>query len=300
MNKYTVYIFLTNCFITAPIQVSSNVSIEPFEGIGVLDVANLIDQYLDRVLEQVAQPAEQKLTTSRKIGQEGASIIIKVANLDANSHNEAIKMTEETVMICRDILALCQLQRGSISAFLSIQTDTSPPQLYVYLRPPYPIIRRIQNTPIGESESDIFSKLFMRAKHPLFRVYLSLYAGTVAYSDTLISEIDLEIRLVKTWSLLETMALSEKGFKDQKVKALFLRYQLSTACPNYLNHIGEDLLDIAYEWRNIIAHSGGCGAATKSKDVKFCQTARLQFEEILEELSQSCRMLLHAYANSLI
>jgi len=119
-----------------------------------------------------------------------------------------------------------------------------------------------------------------------------------AYSDNLISDIGVETRLIKIWSLLEAMAISEKGTKKEQVKELFKHYQLSTY-PDYQNHKGKDLLDIAYKWRNIVVHCGGCHAATKQSDIAFCQSFSSEFMRILEDLNQSCRFLINAFTNLL-
>ena len=299
MGKYEVYVFIIHCFLASSVQVNPNVAIEPFGGIGVHDIEDLMDRFLEKVLRQPTQPINKKIATSNKIRDEGASAIIRISDLEASSPIDAIKSTEDIVLACRDLLALRQLQRGFISGFLSIQTDVSPVQLYAHLRRPFPILRKVQNIPIFDNESDIYSRLMSKvSKYPLLQIYLSLYADTVAYSDTFVTEISNETRLMKTWSLLEAMASAEGGSKKQKVKNLFVRYQISSI-PNYRNHIGKDLIDIAYHWRNIVAHCGGCKAATKLEDVQFSRDFQEEFEYVLEDLSQSCRFLLHMYANSL-
>jgi hypothetical protein len=300
MGMYNVHIFITQCYIPSVIQVDRNIFIEPFEGVGVSNVADLIDSYLSNKLGQPLQPAAGKLPMLNKIKDDGASVVLTVTGLQASTHRDAILLTEEAVLMCRDILALRQLHRGYLAGFLSVQTDVSPVALFSFIRRPYSILRKIQNVPIGESESDIFGRLYEKAqKHPLLGVYLSLYGDTVAYSDTLVTDISLETRLLKTWSLLETMALSEPPrHKKSKVKSLFNRCQIGTH-PDYNGHKGQDLLDVAYKWRNIIAHSGGCQAASSPNDQQFCQNFQPEFEKILEDLSQRCRDLLHAYANSL-
>ena len=299
MGQFDVRVFLTHCYVPSLIQMSSDVIIEPFWGIGVIDVADLIDRYLEEVLKQLLQPVEKKVVTSNKIRDEGASAVITFSSIEASNHVEAIGKTKSSLLLCRDVLALRQLQRGYVAGFLSMQTDVSPVHLYAQIRRPYPILRKVQNLPIVETEGDIFARIADKAqKHSTLRVYLSLYADAVAYSDTLVSDISLETRLMKTWTLLEAMATSEQGKKKQKVKSLFKRYQISTY-PDYRNHKGQDLLDIAYKWRNIIVHCGGCSATARPSDVRFCHTFRSEFEHILEDLNQSCRGLLHAFAHSL-
>jgi hypothetical protein len=299
MGRFDVRVFLTHCYVPSLIQVSPTVTIEPFLGIGVMDVADLIDRYLEEVLKQPLPPVEKKVVGPNKIRDEGASAVITFSSVEASDHIEAIEKTESSLLLCRDVLALRQLQRGYVAGFLSMQTDASPVQLFAQIRRPYPILRKVQNLPFFETESDIYGQIARKAqRHPILRVYLSLYADAVAHSDTLVSNISLETRLLKTWTLLEAMATSEQGTKKQMVKALFRRFQSSTY-PNYKNYTGRDLLDIAYEWRNVIVHCGGCSAATQPGDIRFCQAFQSESGDILEDLNQSCRGLLHAFAHSL-
>lgn len=298
MSVYNVSVFLLHCYISVPVEIG-NIIMEPFEGSGIVDVAELIDKYAERYLQQPPQPLAQKITMSQKVKESGATVVLNFLGVESENHIDAINETEDALLLCRDVIALRQMQRGTIAGFLAIQTDVSPFQLYSQVRHPYPILRKIQNIPIFDNESSILARLLNKAiKHPLLKIYLSLYADTLAYSDTLITDISIEARLLKTWSLLETMAYSESGTKKQKVKALFSRYS-APFFPNYHNHTGKDLLDIAYEWRNIIAHTGGCKTAVKNSDQIFCRDFQSDFLDILEDLSQSCRMLLHAFANSL-
>ncbi len=298
MAIYNVTVFLLHCYIPTSLLIG-NVVIEPFEGSGIMDVADLIDRYAERVLKQPSQPPEQKAAMSEKIRDDGASAVITFQDVEAENHIEAIKATEGALLLCRDIVALRQWQRGVIAGFLVLQTDVDPYQLFSQVRRPYPILRKVQNLPIFDAERDIVARFLIKAvKHPLLKVYLSFYADTLAYSDTLVTETSLETRLLKTWTFLEAMAFSEPGTKKQKVKALFKRYQIPYY-PDYRNHLGKELLDIAYEWRNVIAHSGGCRTAANSTDKQFCQTYQVDFGSILDDLSECCRMLLHAYANAL-
>lgn len=248
MGIYNVHIFVTHCYIPSAIRVGRNIVIEPFEGIGVSDIADLIDSYLSKELEYPLQPDEGKTPMLDKIRDNGASVVLTMTGLHASTHREAIQLTEKPVLVARDILALRQLHRGHLAGFLSVQSDVSPVSLFSFIRRPYPILRKVQNLPIAESESDIFGRLYEKAQRcPLLRVYISLYGDTVAYSDTLVTDISLEARLLKTWSLLETMASSESPrHKKSKVKALFNRYEVGTH-PNYNGHKGQDLLDIAYK-----------------------------------------------------
>lgn len=300
MGIFNVHIFLTHCFLPHTVQVSDKISIQPFTGVGISDVADLIDLYLEDVLAQPSQPTEQRIAMSERIQHNGASTVVIVEDVVATDKIEAIRMTEEIVLICRDLLALRQLQRGFIAGFLSVEKDIDPVRLYSKVRRPYSRLRKVRNIPTGESESDTLTRLYDKAtNHPLLKVYLALYADSVAYTDALVTDVSIETRLMKTWSLLEAMASNEGGRnKKVKVKALFGRYRLSTY-PDYRNHRGKDLIDIVYGWRSVIAHAGGCKGATLSEDKRFCAEIQSEFEEILEDLSQSCRGLLHSYANSL-
>jgi hypothetical protein len=297
--QFEVHAFLTHCFIPNTIRVNEHISITPFSGVGVMDVAQLIDEYLDSILYQPLQPEVQKRQMSEVIQGKGASLVARISQVEANDYIQAINETEELILSVRDLVSLRQLQRGVVAGFLVVQTDVFPVRLHSYVRPPFAAMRKVHNLPIFESESDITARIFRKVqKHSLLRVYLALFADTVAYSDTLVTILDQETRLLKTWSLLETMASSEKGSKKQKVRALFERYEMSTF-PDYDNAFDWDLLDIAYKWRNIIVHCGSCEAATRSSDIEFREKYRDILPKLLKDINQACRTLIHAYANAL-
>ena len=156
------------------------------------------------------------------------------------------------------------------------------------------------NLPIGETEADVFSRILEKAQtHPQLAVYLSLYADSLSYADTYVTDISIETRLLKTWYLLETMALREGGGKKQKVKALFARFSLHVET-DYQGHQGYDLIDIAYGWRNVIAHSGGCQAAVVPRDIRFCRQFGQGLHQLVHDLSECTAFLLYAYVDSLV
>ncbi|GEM_PF-4022171 len=296
MGNFDVRVFILHCFVPERVRVAESVSVEPFIGIGTMDLLDLIDIYLEDQLNQPTQPRKSKEATSRSIRDQGSSVVVTLKGISANDHIEAIRSTKELLLLTRDAVALRQMQRGTVSGFLSIRNDVSPPNLYVHVRRPYPILRRVHNLPIGESEGEILSAILNEAREdPLLGAYLRLYADSVSYSDTLIDELDLEKRLFKTWSLLEAMAAEEPGTGKAKVKSLFSRHQLSTM-PAYKGNEGLDLLDVAYKWRNIVVHNGSCRAAKRNSDRDFCSRFAQHFEDIVEDLSHSCRFLIHAYA----
>ena len=299
MGQFNVYVFLTHCYIPNPIQVGSNIFIQPFQGIGAIDVVELMDRYIEEVLHNKKHPQKMKRAISNKIQSGDHSIVLEVNNIIAENYVEAIKSTEASVMLCRDILAFRQLQRGTIASFLSVQTDVNPYRFTPHVRRQYHSLRKVRNLPIGETESKIFTCYLTKAhQYPTLEAYLSLYADSTTYNDTLSSDLGYETRLIKIWGLLETMAYKEKGNKKQKVKNLFKRYQLTTY-PNFLAHSDKDLLDIAYNWRKIIAHSGSCTSTTNDRDKEFCDNYSPDFPKVLEKLNQSCRFLINAFANSL-
>ncbi len=298
MGTFDVYIFLTNCFIGRTVSISDKEEIVPFEGIGSIDVITLIENFLHKELGQPLPPQDVKEEISQKISQEGASTILIVRDIVAVDCKEAIRSTEEPLLLLRDILTTRQLQRGHVAGFFTMQTDVNPYQLYYTPRRPYPLLKRITHLPIYEGqEADIFTYLARAAtKSPLFRVYLSLYADTTALSDSIVTEIGQETRLFKLWSLLEAMAQSESGTKKAKVKALFHRYKVDLH-PNYLSH-GRDLIDLVYDWRNIVAHCGSSNAVTDPKDLLFCQTYKSEFSQMIDDFDWQVRFLLESFANS--
>jgi len=300
MGQYDVHVFLANLFIPSDVRIGDIARAVPFRGIGSMDFLELIDDYVDQVLKQPRQPEGSMRETSRAISEDGAATVIQFRDVRAKDQIEAIRKTEETLLLIRDILAFRQLQRGTIAGFLTVQNNVTPPQLYAQPRRPYPILRRVINLPTGASETDIFTELYEAGKrNGLLRVYLGLYAESVAYSDTLIGTATLEARLVQTWALLETMAAGEEGnYRKEKVLNLFKRYSIDIM-KDYKGEKEQSLIDIAYKWRNIIVHAGGCESATARRDRTFCEKYAAVLGEIVEDLSHACRFLIQRYAASL-
>ena len=52
MSVFNVHIIIANCFIPSTLRLSESIMIEPFEGIGIKDIADLIDKYSEQVLNQ--------------------------------------------------------------------------------------------------------------------------------------------------------------------------------------------------------------------------------------------------------
>lgn len=296
MGVFDVYVFLTHCFVGNPIKINDKVEVIPYKGIGVVDFLTLVENYIQAQLGQPIPPNKVKTEISASFIEEGASTIVIFRDLEAKNEEAAILLTEDSLLLFRDILAMRQQQRGNIAGFLTIQKDRDPYKLYYHPRRPYAILRKITHLPIySDQESDIFINLTTKAMHsPLFRVYLALYADTTAYSDSMVTEISIETRLLKLWSLLEALAHAENAKrKKEKVRILIERNNLDLF-PNY-NDFGEDLIDIVYKWRNIIAHDGGCNAATSESDKKFCQDVSEVHKQILDDFDWLVRSLLENY-----
>lgn len=298
MGTFEVFVFLTHCFVPSAIDIGGSIRVVPLQGIGARDVADLMDAFLTEVLGQPPQPSDQRERMLAGGREHGASAVIEIGDVVADNPQAAIQSTEAAVMLVRDVLAFRQYVRGTVSGFMSMRTDTSPVELYSALRPPA-VVRKVYNLPMFESEGEIQTQLYGKAKSdPALRAYLSLFADTVAFADTMTTDIELETQVLKTWALLETLADQEKGSKKQKVKALFDRYSVSTH-PNFHNERGKDLIDVAYKWRNIIAHCGSCKAATTPDDVAFCEQFGPYLDEMLRELRSVCQALISQYALAL-
>jgi len=179
MGQFDVHMFLTHCYVSSRITIGSDIIIQPFYGIGVMDTTELMDKYLYEVLKQPLQPQEEKLAVSNQIRESDTSVVITFANIQARNHNDAIKKSTDSFLLFRDILTFRQLQRGYIASYISIQNDISPVQLHALIHRPYPILRKVRNLPISETESDIISRFVDKTqRHPILRVYLSLYADS--------------------------------------------------------------------------------------------------------------------------
>jgi hypothetical protein len=298
MATFDVHAFLTQCFIESAFEMEDNVSVNPFEGSGASDVLELVDEYLVQVLQLPPQPNETRSSISETVKRKGASAVLTLSAVEADSHWQAIERAEASLRMYRDVLALAKYQRGLLSGFLSIRVDVHPPHFYTFIRPPYPVLQKTYNL-IPTEERVCRSLLEKSQRHPLLAVYLALYADAVSFSDNVITDTELQTRLLKLWTLLETMALEEEPhYKREKVEALFHRYP-AFIHPGYTDYVEGDVIQIAYEWRNIIVHSGGCGSVKKDRDRKFCVEHQSDFARIVQLLTWACRDLLVLHADSL-
>jgi hypothetical protein len=81
-------------------------------------------------------------------------------------------------------------------------------------------------------------------KDERLNLFLTLFSDAVA-------EDNLDFRVVKLWIILETMAVSYKGNKEQKVRELLKDYQIGIQ-----NYDHSDLIKLAYMHRNAVVHEG--------------------------------------------
>ena len=75
------------------------------------------------------------------------------------------------------------------------------------------------------------------------------------------SEHNLDFKIVKLWTILETMAVSFRGTNEEKVRALLADYQIGI--PKYPNF---DLIKLAYMHRNAMVHEGTSDPEIVSSD----------------------------------
>lgn len=296
MPRFRVFVFITNAFCPEPLTIG-RIRLVPFHGVGTIDISELI---ADFARSRSIPPAPKDLweQDSKRAEQKGSTVVIEFDDIAADTPQEAIQQTERDVVSLLAVLTIRQIQRGTISAFLSVRTDVAPNAMHVYIRGQQALGRKVINlsyAPGGEAQ-EIMLLMEEARISPRFALYLSLFGEAISPTGTLASGSFRDLQIVKLWTLLETMATNEpKTNKRQKVRSLFRRHRLSTY-PDFRGHAGRDLIDIAYEWRNVVAHAGGCGAASAEQDRRICERYSKDFDSVREELIQAVRFLIRRIA----
>jgi len=94
------------------------------------------------------------------------------------------------------------------------------------------------------------------------------------------SEHNLDFKIVKLWTILETMAASFKGTNEEKVRALLADYQISI--PKYPNF---DLIKLAYKHRNAMVHEGTSDPeVVSSQYTRFVSVSNKNKDKIVSDL----------------
>ncbi len=117
-------------------------------------------------------------------------------------------------------------------------------------------------------------------------LYISLYSDAIG-------EKNLDFRIVKLWSVLETMAFvfPIEKFKEKRVRMLLAKYQIG------IKKIEEhDLITLVYQHRNSMVHEGTCNPKYVSdKYRKWMEITNPLICEIITELQSMVNFLIHRY-----
>lgn len=110
------------------------------------------------------------------------------------------------------------------------------------------------------------------------------------FSDA-ISESNLDFRIVKLWTILETMAASFKGTKEQKVRALLADYHIGIQ--NYQNF---DLIKLVYMHRNAVVHEGTSDpGVASSRYARFLSISSGNIAKIVSDLQELISFIIRWY-----
>ncbi len=294
MAIYDVHTFLTDCFIPNQVQLAEGILLTPLRGKGSHDLGILMNDFGVTFLKQTPMPNEVLESQSNHCVKHGSTVVVSSLNIEAHSRKEAIESTRDTVIVVRETLALRQYTRGTIAGFYVVQTDRNPPENYVESRTQS--IRRVYQLGPGD-ERLILGALVSEsmAKNGLLRQYISLFADAISSGDALLTTMTQETRLMKMWTLLETMAVKFSGHKIERVSSLYDDFQIAVR-RDYRGVSGKNHLEIAYALRNVVVHSGGCDVASNSTDVDVCKAYASMLPSLVSDLTSDISFMIYLYA----
>lgn len=121
-------------------------------------------------------------------------------------------------------------------------------------------------------------------KDERLNLFLTLFSDAV-------SENNLDFKIVKLWTILETMAASFEGIKEQRVRALLADYQIGIQ--NYQNF---DLIKLAYKHRNAVVHEGTSDPEVASSQyTRFLSVSNTNIAKIVNDLQELVSYVIRWY-----
>ena len=122
------------------------------------------------------------------------------------------------------------------------------------------------------------------AKDERLNLFLTLFSDAV-------SESNLNFKIVKLWTILETMAASFKGTKEKRVRALLADYRIGVQ--KYQNF---DLIQLAYKHRNAVVHGGTSNPKiASSKYARFLLVSNKNIAKVVSDLQELISFIIRWY-----
>jgi hypothetical protein len=277
-KSYTCKVFLKNIRIQQEIVIDANTQIvQSYDGYTCYDSTAYMVNYLKTVTDSDARFDVQKL--AKDYAKNMPVCVIKIWNLKASNVEEAARLA---VSKSEPIIKFLAYHQSQSPETFGVTATSSEEGTYLMVLPVTYCGWKIQlMDDINMSARYISERI---EKDEKFNLYLTLYSDAT-------SENKLDFKIVKLWTILETMAASFLGTKEQKVRNLLLDYEIGIRqVESY------DLIKLAYMHRNAVVHEGTSDPKMVSpKFVNYITISTKNKTKIVEELEELVNFILRWY-----
>lgn len=237
-NQYTCKVFLKNIWVQQEIKIDTNTQIvtSPY-GYTCYDSAKYMKKFLEIVTgEQVNIDIEN---LAKNYSENMPVTVIKLWNIKAPSLEKA---AEFAVNKSQPIIKFLTYNQGQSPEIFGVTSTSKAEGTFFGILPnTYCGWKHHLMSNLNKMASYVTSQI---GKDERLNLFLTLFSDAV-------SEKNLDFKIIKLWTVLETMAISFKGSNEKKVRALFAKYQIGV--PKYQNF---DLIKLAYKHRCAMVHEG--------------------------------------------
>jgi hypothetical protein len=277
-NQYNCKVFLKNIRVQQEIEIDNDTQIvTSAQGYTCYDAAAYMKSYLETVTGERVNIDIEKL--AKNYSENMPVSVIKLWNIKAPSLEKAAELAFNK---SQPIIRFLTYNQGQSPEIFGVTSTRKEEGTFVAVLPVtycgwkihlMDDLNRLARYVTSRTEKDERLNLFL-----------------TLFSDAT-SENNLDFKIVKLWTILETMAASFKGYKEQRVRALFADYQVGI--PKYQNF---DLVKLAYKHRNAIVHEGTSDPEVASSQyTRFLSVSSKNRAKIVSDLQELISFVIRLY-----
>jgi hypothetical protein len=277
-NKYNCKVFLKNICVQQEIVIDNDAQVvTSAQGYTCYDSAAYMKNYLETVTGEKSNIDIEKLV--KDYSKSMPVSVIKLWNIKAPSLEKAAELAVNKSQPIIKFLAYNQIQSPDIFGVSATRKEEGT---FVEILPINSCrwafhlmddLNRMARFVTSQTEKDERLDLFL-----------------TLFSDAT-SEQNLDFKIVKLWTILETMAFSFKGRKEEKVRALLADFQI-----NIKKYPKFDLIKLAYMHRNAIVHEGTSDPEIVSPDfTRFVLVSSKNKAKIVSDLQELISFVIRLY-----
>lgn len=237
-NQYNCKVFLNNIRVQQEIVIDNDTQIvTSAQGYTCYDSATYMKRYLETVTGEQINIDIEKL--SKDYSKNMPVSVIKLWNIKASSLEKA---TELAINKSQPIIKFLTYNQGQSPEIFGVTSTRKEEGTFVAVLPVTYCGWKIH---LMDNLNTMARYVTLQTeKDERLNLFLTLFSDAV-------SENNVDFKIVKLWTILETIAAPFKGAKEQKVRALLADYQIGVK--KYRNF---DLIKLAYMHRNAVVHEG--------------------------------------------